>query len=46
LAVGGDFPKPGPDATTPSPADMLIDYVRVYRAETASTTGSSPPAKR
>jgi beta-glucanase (GH16 family) len=29
LAIGGDFPGP-PDATTPFPAEMLVDYVRVY----------------
>lgn len=31
LAVGGDWPGP-PDASTPSPAQVLVDYVRVYRA--------------
>ncbi|MFI5930913.1 discoidin domain-containing protein [Actinoplanes sp. NPDC051494] len=30
LAVGGDFPGPI-DATTPFPARMLVDYVRVYQ---------------
>lgn len=30
LAVGGDWPGPV-DATTPFPAQMLVDYVRVYR---------------
>jgi beta-glucanase (GH16 family) len=30
LAVGGSWPK-NPDATTPNPARMLVDYVRVYR---------------
>ncbi|GAA3131421.1 discoidin domain-containing protein [Planomonospora alba] len=30
LAVGGDWPGPT-DATTPFPARMLVDYVRVYR---------------
>jgi beta-glucanase (GH16 family) len=29
-AVGGNW-FPGPDNTTPSPADLLVDYVRVYR---------------
>lgn len=29
LAVGGDWPR-GPDASTPFPAEMLVDYVRVY----------------
>ncbi|GAA4926508.1 beta-glucanase (GH16 family) [Nonomuraea thailandensis] len=30
LAVGGDWPGP-PDAATPFPSRMLVDYVRVYR---------------
>ena len=30
LAVGGDWPG-NPDATTPSPAEMVVDYVRVYK---------------
>ncbi len=30
LAVGGQWPGP-PDATTPDPARMLVDYVRYYR---------------
>ena len=30
LAVGGDWPG-DPDGTTPNPADMLVDYVRLYR---------------
>ncbi|WP_275005630.1 discoidin domain-containing protein [Promicromonospora iranensis] len=30
LAVGGDWPGP-PDATTPFPSRMLVDYVRVYQ---------------
>ena len=29
LAVGGDYPGP-PDAETPFPAEMTVDYVRVY----------------
>lgn len=29
IAVGGSWPGP-PDASTPMPADMLVDYVRVY----------------
>ena len=29
LAVGGDWPG-SPDATTPFPSEMLVDYVRVY----------------
>jgi beta-glucanase (GH16 family) len=33
LAVGGDGSWPGPtDATTPTPAVMTVDYVRVYKA--------------
>ncbi|WP_144120545.1 discoidin domain-containing protein [Catellatospora sichuanensis] len=30
LAVGGDWPGP-PDAGTPFPAQVLVDYVRVYK---------------
>lgn len=30
LAVGGDWPGP-PDAATPSPAEVVVDYVRVYK---------------
>lgn len=30
LAVGGDWPR-DPDRTTPNPAAMLVDYVRLYR---------------
>lgn len=30
LAVGGRFPG-APDASTPFPAEMIIDYVRVYK---------------
>jgi len=33
LAVGGDGSWPGaPDATTPTPAAMTVDYVRIYQA--------------
>lgn len=32
LAIGGQWPG-APDASTPSPAEMLVDYVRVYQAE-------------
>jgi beta-glucanase (GH16 family) len=32
LAVGGDFPG-SPDGTTPSPATMEVDWVRVYSGE-------------
>jgi beta-glucanase (GH16 family) len=37
LAVGGDWPGP-PNKTTPSPAEMIVDYVRVYKA-----SGVNPP---
>jgi beta-glucanase (GH16 family) len=33
LAIGGDWPG-SPDATTPNPAEMLVDYVRVYKIPT------------
>jgi beta-glucanase (GH16 family) len=33
LAIGGDWAGQ-PDATTPSPADVLVDYVRVYKIPT------------
>lgn len=32
LAVGGDWPG-APDASTPLPARMLVDWVRIYREE-------------
>ncbi len=35
LAVGGDWPG-NPDASTQSPADMVVDYVRVYKIPTVS----------
>lgn len=35
LAVGGDWPGP-PDNTTPNPSQMLVDYVRVYKAATVA----------
>ena len=39
LAVGGTGSWPGPpDATTPTPAPMLVDYVRFYQA-----TAGTPP---
>ena len=31
LAMGGDWPGP-PNASSPSPAEMLVDYVRVFEA--------------
>lgn len=33
LAVGGEWPG-SPDASTPSPADLIVDYVRVYNIPT------------
>jgi beta-glucanase (GH16 family) len=30
LAVGGDWPG-NPDSTTPTPSDLMVDYVRVYK---------------
>ena len=36
LAVGGDWPGP-PNKTTPSPAEMIVDYVRVYKASGVDT---------
>ncbi len=29
MAVGGGWPGP-PDASTPFPSEMLVDYVRIY----------------
>jgi hypothetical protein len=40
VAVGGGWPGP-PDATTPSPAQMLVDYVRVYQAAPVPTPDMS-----
>jgi beta-glucanase (GH16 family) len=43
LAVGGGFPG-NPDSTTPSPAAMLVDYIRYYQAAPvqAPTMGNPP----
>jgi hypothetical protein len=43
LAVGGGFPG-NPDSTTPSPATMLVDYIRYYQAAavTKPTLGNPP----
>lgn len=46
LAIGGEGSWPGPtDATTPSPALMTVDYVRVYKASAvqAPAFGSAAP---
>jgi beta-glucanase (GH16 family) len=39
-AVGGNW-FPGPDGMTPNPADMLVDYVRVYQATAGPTAPSN-----
>ncbi len=36
LAIGGDWPG-SPNATTPNPAEMLVDYVRVYKIPSIPT---------
>src|SRR5260370_15221733 len=36
FAIGGGFPGP-PNASSPSPADVLVDYVRVYQPCTSCT---------
>jgi beta-glucanase (GH16 family) len=38
LAVGGYWPG-DPDATTPNPADVLVDYVRVYKIPAVPAPG-------
>src|SRR5215471_3108106 len=44
LAVGGGFPGP-PNSSTPSPATVLVDYVRVYeQSPTLAVTSSSNPS--
>jgi hypothetical protein len=40
LAVGGNFPGP-PNNATPSPATVLVDYVRVYEKSPTVTVASS-----
>ena len=41
LAVGGTGSWPGPtDSTTPSPANMFVDYIRVYQACPPGNVGS------
>ena len=46
LAVGGDGSWPGPtDATTPTPAVMTVDYVRIYQAAAVPAPSlGNPPA--
>jgi beta-glucanase (GH16 family) len=45
LQVGGSFPTPGPDATTPNPSDVVVDWVRVYQpaGPTPTVTRTSTP---
>ncbi len=44
LAIGGDWPG-SPDATTRFPAEMLVDYVRVYALSASEdSTGASASA--
>ena len=44
LAVGGGFPGP-PDSTTPSPAQMIVDYVRAYTPSAVTPPNlGNPPA--
>jgi beta-glucanase (GH16 family) len=44
LAVGGDGSWPGPpDVNTPSPAPMLVDYVRFYQATPATPPNLGTP---
>ena len=44
LAVGGNFPGP-PSNSTPSPATVLVDYVRVFeQSPTVTVTSSSNPS--
>jgi beta-glucanase (GH16 family) len=44
LAIGGDWPGP-PDASTPSPAVMTVDYVRIFKtAPISEPKFDKPPA--
>jgi len=45
LAVGGTGSWPGPpDNTTPSPATMLVDYVRVYTSSSVPAPAMTAPS--
>jgi beta-glucanase (GH16 family) len=41
LAMGGGWPGP-PNAATPSPSEMLVDYVRVYQMVEATSATALP----
>ncbi|MHB8655474.1 MAG: glycoside hydrolase family 16 protein [Terriglobia bacterium] len=43
LAVGGGFPGP-PDTNTPSPAQMMVDYVRYYAPSAVTPPNLGNPA--
>jgi len=45
LAVGGDWPGP-PNRSTPSSAEMVVDYVRVYEAGAVDGPMMTAPALR
>jgi beta-glucanase (GH16 family) len=42
LAVGGNWPG-APDATTPWPAELKVDYVRVYKLPGDGSNTTAPP---
>ena len=42
VAIGGNFPG-APNSSTPSPARMLVDYVRVYQQSSAPPPPPPPP---
>jgi len=43
LAVGGSWPGP-PNASTPNPSNMIVDYVRVYQGLPANPSGLTAQA--
>jgi beta-glucanase (GH16 family) len=45
LAVGGDWPGP-PNSATPSPTEMIVDYVRVYKTSGVDGPIMTAPALR
>ena len=45
LAVGGDWPGP-PNSATASPAEIIVDYVRVYKAGSVDGPMMTAPALR